>query len=110
MMMSVEGKVFNLRSCFLFRPLPFDHVHEQVSRFYDPKHLRPLTVLNSNPKVASLAARLVEPNYPQHHKRNQVHEEDDEDEEAIFAELEAEIENDSNAVMREHGLEVLRRE
>jgi hypothetical protein len=63
----------------------------------------------SNPKITSLAARLVEPNNP-HYERNHHHEVDEEDEEALFAELEAEIENDSNAVMREQGLEVLRRE
>jgi len=34
----------------------------------------------------------------------------DDDDEALFAELEAEIENDSNSAMREQGLEILRRE
>jgi hypothetical protein len=67
-------------------------------------------IVNSNSKNASLAARLVEPNQPQHHRRNNAHEEDEDDEEALFAELEAEIENDSNATMREHGLDILRRE
>jgi hypothetical protein len=54
-----------------------------------------------NPKIASLASRLVEPNR---------HDVEDEDEEALFAELEEEIENDSNATMREQALEVLKRE
>ncbi|KAJ6628745.1 GTPase inhibitor [Mycena sp. CBHHK59/15] len=58
----------------------------------------------NNPKIASLAARLVEPN------RLSRHEEEEEDEDAIFAELEDEIENDSNAEMREHGLQVLRQQ
>ncbi|KAJ7283529.1 thioredoxin-like protein [Mycena rebaudengoi] len=60
--------------------------------------------MNDNPKLASLAARIVEPN------RRSRDEEDDEDEDAIFAELEEEIENDSNAEMREHGLQVLRQQ
>ncbi|KAF9464434.1 GTPase inhibitor, partial [Collybia nuda] len=64
---------------------------------------------SNNSKIASLASRLVEPN--QHHYRhNNTHEEEDDDDEAIFAELEAEIENDGNAAMREHGLDILRRE
>ncbi|KAJ7507941.1 thioredoxin-like protein [Mycena galericulata] len=57
-----------------------------------------------NPKIASLAARIVEPN------RRTRHEEDDEDEDALFAELEEEIENDSNAEMREYGLQVLKQQ
>ncbi len=62
---------------------------------------------SSNPKITSLAARLVEPNDPRH-KRTASDDEDDD--EAIFAELEAEIENDSSSSMREQGLDVLRRE
>jgi len=58
-----------------------------------------------NPKIVSLAARLVEPNQSHTH-----HEQDEEDEDALFAELEEEIENDSNSAMREQGLEALRRE
>jgi thiol-disulfide isomerase/thioredoxin len=50
-----------------------------------------------------LASRLVEPN-------NSRDQDDEEDEEALFAELEAEIENDSSAAMREQGLSVLRQE
>lgn len=57
-----------------------------------------------------MAARLVEPNNPHNYKSTQHHEEDEEDEDALFAELEEEIENDSNAAMREQGLEALRRE
>ncbi|KAF8917895.1 thioredoxin-like protein [Mucidula mucida] len=63
--------------------------------------------MDSNPKITSLAARLVEPNDPRH-KRTASDDEDDD--EAIFAELEAEIENDSSSSMREQGLVVLRRE
>ncbi|KAJ7498795.1 thioredoxin-like protein [Mycena latifolia] len=59
----------------------------------------------NNPKIASLAARIVEPN------RKPRHQDDDEDDdEALFAELEEEIENDSNAEMREYGLQVLRQQ
>ncbi|KAF9247322.1 thioredoxin-like protein [Melanogaster broomeanus] len=47
----------------------------------------------------SLASRLVESN----HSREEL-----EDDDAIFAELEAEIENDDNFALREHGLEQLR--
>ncbi|KAF7968431.1 hypothetical protein HWV62_30595 [Athelia sp. TMB] len=54
-----------------------------------------------NPKLASLASRLVQP--------NRDHDGED-DEEALFAELEAEIENDSSSAMREHGLTVLKQE
>ncbi|KAJ7638959.1 thioredoxin-like protein [Roridomyces roridus] len=58
-----------------------------------------------NPKAASLAARIVESN------RRPRHENDDElDEEALFAELEEEIENDSNGEMREYGLKVLKQQ
>lgn len=67
----------------------------------------PLTfksMLERNPKITSLAARLVEPNDARRHT-----DDDDDDDEALFAELEAEIEN-SNLALREQGLEVLRRE
>ncbi|KII95058.1 hypothetical protein PLICRDRAFT_128487 [Plicaturopsis crispa FD-325 SS-3] len=57
-----------------------------------------------NPKIASLAERLVAPN------RNREDDYEEEDEDALFAELEEEIENDSNAAMREQGLLVLRQE
>ena len=40
---------------------------------------------------------------------NRDHDGED-DEEALFAELEAEIENDSSSAMREHGLAVLKQE
>jgi hypothetical protein len=61
-------------------------------------------MLERNPKITSLAARLVEPNDARRHT-----DDDDDDDEALFAELEAEIEN-SNLALREQGLEVLRRE
>ena len=57
----------------------------------------------SNSKAASLAARLVESNHRRHY-------DDEEDEDAIFAELEEEIENDSNPVIREQGLKFLKEE
>ncbi|KAJ7228538.1 thioredoxin-like protein [Mycena pura] len=63
-------------------------------------------MLNNNPKAASLAARLVESNRgPPRHEDNE-----DEDEEALFAELEEEIENDSNASVREYGMKLLKQE
>ncbi|KIL00610.1 hypothetical protein PAXRUDRAFT_821510 [Paxillus rubicundulus Ve08.2h10] len=52
-------------------------------------------------KIHSLASRLVESN----HSREEIEGDDDD---AIFAELEAEIENDDSATFREHGLEQLR--
>ncbi|KAJ4001760.1 thioredoxin-like protein [Lentinula boryana] len=63
--------------------------------------------MESNPKINSLAARLVEPNRPD---RFEHEEEEDEDEDALFAELAEEIENDNNSAMRERGLEMLRKE
>ncbi|KAF9268094.1 thioredoxin-like protein [Marasmius fiardii PR-910] len=65
--------------------------------------------MDSNPKIASLASRLVEPNYPsgrsgKHHDNHEL------DDDAIFAELEAEIENDDNSAIREQGLAILKRE
>ncbi|KAG2116074.1 thioredoxin-like protein [Suillus discolor] len=53
-------------------------------------------------KLDSLASRLVDSNYSR--------EEDQEDDDAIFAELEAEIENDADATVRDRGLEQLRLE
>lgn len=55
-------------------------------------------------KVASLVARLNEPSTS---SRTPPTELDDDD---IFAELEAEIENDSSASFREHGMDQLKRE
>ncbi|KAG6336698.1 hypothetical protein ID866_2405 [Astraeus odoratus] len=51
-----------------------------------------------DPKLNSLASRVIESN----RDRDEV------DDEAIFAELEAEIENDDNAAFREQGLEQLK--
>ena len=56
-------------------------------------------------KLASLLSRLNEPSTSSAHTADAV--QDDED---IFAELEAEIENDSSAAFREHGMEQLKRE
>ena len=50
--------------------------------------------------IHSLASRVVE--------SNRSREDPDDDDDAIFAELEAEIENADSAVFREHGLEQLR--
>jgi len=61
----------------------------------------------SNPRITSLAGRLVDPNT---HQARSGRVDDDEDEDALFAELEAEIENDDNSYMREQGLEVFKRE
>ncbi|TBU32845.1 GTPase inhibitor [Dichomitus squalens] len=59
-------------------------------------------------KVASLVARLNEPSTSEAgSSRTPATEIDDDD---IFAELEAEIENDSSAAFREHGMEQLKRE
>ncbi|KAG5648952.1 hypothetical protein DXG03_000301 [Asterophora parasitica] len=66
--------------------------------------------MDSNPKIASLAARIVESNHADRRRHNRDEEEYEDDDEALFAELEEEIENDSNAALREQGLEVLRRE
>lgn len=51
-------------------------------------------------KAASLASRLVDPN----------NDKDQEDEDALFAELEAEIENADSSALREQGLAVLKSE
>lgn len=61
--------------------------------------------MNSSKRIENLANRLVAPNNP----HNSAQDSDDDDE-ALFAELEAEIENDGNYAMREQGLEVLKRE
>ncbi|KAH7887642.1 thioredoxin-like protein [Phlebopus sp. FC_14] len=53
-----------------------------------------------NSKMSSLASRLVE--------SNSARSEAEDDEDAIFAELEAEIENDDSAAFREHGLQQLK--
>ncbi|KAF8238797.1 GTPase inhibitor [Tricholoma matsutake] len=69
-------------------------------------------MLERNPKITSIATRLVEPNDPWHRSKhnNTDDNDDDDDDEALFAELEAEIENDSSSAMREQGLDVFRRE
>lgn len=56
----------------------------------------------SSSKLSTLAERVVEPN-----KRTT---DEDEDEDALFAELEDEIENDDNPALRERGLAALRKE
>jgi hypothetical protein len=61
----------------------------------------------SSSKAASLAARIIESNNPNRSRRG---DESDEDPDALFAELEEEIENDSNPALREHGLQALKAE
>lgn len=56
----------------------------------------------------SLAGRVLEPNEPKPRQRDNSDDEIDDD--ALFAELEAEIENDNNSAMREQGLELFRKE
>ncbi|KAG5651962.1 hypothetical protein H0H81_006777 [Sphagnurus paluster] len=104
----------------LITSFPFLHNHYQkpdihhISTWkgvgYEFGQVRSLTLARlSNPKIASLAARLVESHRPNRQRRSDD-DEDDDDDEVLFAELEAEIENDSNAALREQGLDVLRRE
>ena len=64
---------------------------------------------NSTSRITSLAARLVEPK-DSNRSRRDLEENDDKDDDALFAELEEEIENNSNSFMREHSLQVLKRE
>ena len=59
--------------------------------------------MSEQEKISSLVARLNEPST----SSSRDTEMDDED---IFAELEAEIENDSSATFREHGMDRLKRE
>ncbi|KAK1230112.1 hypothetical protein PQX77_006827 [Marasmius sp. AFHP31] len=66
--------------------------------------------MDSNPKIASLASRLVEPNQPGGRSKRADDDYELDDDDAIFAELEAEIENDDNAAIREQGLAILQRE
>ncbi|KAI0832345.1 thioredoxin-like protein [Trametes gibbosa] len=58
-------------------------------------------------KIASLMSRMNEPSTSSSAHSSSDNTQDDED---IFAELEAEIENDSSAAFREHGMEQLKRE
>ncbi|KAJ2920163.1 hypothetical protein MD484_g357, partial [Candolleomyces efflorescens] len=62
----------------------------------------------SSSRAATLASRLVDPNVKG--SRNRRDDSEDEDEDAIFAELEEEIENDSNSSIREHALQLLKNE
>ncbi|KAM5540440.1 hypothetical protein V8D89_005898 [Ganoderma adspersum] len=59
-----------------------------------------------DPKIASLVAQLNEPSTTRS-ERTPAADLDDDD---IFAELEAQIENDSSAAFREHGMDQLKRE
>ncbi|KAF8621675.1 hypothetical protein AX15_007688 [Amanita polypyramis BW_CC] len=57
----------------------------------------------SSSRLSTLTDRVLDPN----RDKNMAEEED---EEALFAELEAEIENDDNPILRERGLEALRKD
>ncbi|KAM6495781.1 Thioredoxin-like fold [Amanita muscaria] len=59
--------------------------------------------MHHHSKVATLTNRVVKPD-------QRVTMDDDEDDEALFAALEAEIENDDDPVLRERGLEALKKE
>ncbi|TFK29386.1 GTPase inhibitor [Coprinopsis marcescibilis] len=61
----------------------------------------------SSAKAASLAARLVAPNLGSSRQRNS---DDEDDEDAIFAQLEEEIENDPSYSVREQAVSMLKRE
>lgn len=63
----------------------------------------------SDSKIATLGARLIDPNQTSR-RRPSDDSEDDDDDDAIFAELEAEIENADNVAIRERGLEAIKRE
>ncbi|THV08427.1 thioredoxin-like protein [Dendrothele bispora CBS 962.96] len=63
----------------------------------------------STSKIESLAARLVDPNKPDLKSRNHDSEDEFDDDDALFAELEAEIEN-GDVGMREQALDAVRRE
>ena len=69
----------------------------------NPLNLKLASQDSVDPRVASLASRVVESN------RNRDTDEQDDDD-ALFAELEEEIENDSAAGMRETGLHAFKRE
>jgi len=58
--------------------------------------------MSGNSKAASLAARLVEP--------NSKHDNELDDDDPIFAQLEEEIANDDDLVVREKGLKILKEE
>lgn len=61
-------------------------------------------------RLVVVYVRSITYTMPEHYdKHNGGHEEDDDDE-GLFAELEAEIENDENAAVRERGMERLRKE
>ena len=64
--------------------------------------------INSS-RATTLAARLVDPNR-QHSRRGRGSDTEEDDEDAIFAELEEEIENDSNYSVREQAMSILKNE
>lgn len=71
---------------------------------------RPLRMTSQDAKIASFVARLNEPTTSSSshtHADSSKAQEDDDD---IFAELEAEIENDSSAAFREQGMDRIKRE
>lgn len=82
--------------------------HASLSCTYSSKH-RSHRMASQDAKIASFVARLNEPTTSSSHTHadSSKAQEDDED---IFAELEAEIENDSSAAFREQGMDRIKRE
>ncbi|KAH8105915.1 GTPase inhibitor [Cristinia sonorae] len=65
-----------------------------------------------NSRISELSSRLTDPIQSSSSSRKDMHrsDPDEDDDEAIFAELEAEIENDDNAATRERGMLEMKRE
>lgn len=59
---------------------------------------------SSNAKVNNLTTRLTDP------YASNIRSDPEEDDEELFAQLEAEIENDDNAALRERGMDQLKLE
>ncbi|OBZ70269.1 Thioredoxin domain-containing protein plp1 [Grifola frondosa] len=68
---------------------------------------RTLAMSSSNAKIAEFTARLTDPNRPSSSTRA---DDSDLDDEELFAQLEAEIEDDANVELREQGIARLKRE
>lgn len=64
----------------------------------------------SNSKITELASRLTGPNQSSSRNDTRRSDPDEDDDDAIFAALEAEIENDDDEGMRERGMQELKRE
>ena len=104
----------HLQSTILVRtscspPLPLLTGSHNVPEGHVQTHIRHTEVMSEHDaKIASLAARLNEPSTSGASTSHTPAPDLDDDD--IFAELEAEIENDSSAAFREHGMEQLKRE